>query len=73
MIRSKGPWCEEVCSGIGSSSVGLGAVISGHEGDLETSSDVTLESHDTWGGLAPAPPQPLLSEEVRPGPVIIVV
>lgn len=33
--------------------------------DLETLSDVTLESHDTWGGLAPAPPQPELSEEVR--------
>ena len=32
--------------------------------DMETTSDVTLESHDTWGGLAPAPPQAPLSEEV---------
>ena len=31
----------------------------------ETSSDVTLQSHDTWGGLAPPPqPQPLISDEV---------
>lgn len=35
------------------------------ERDLETSSDVTLQSHDTWGGLAPpVAPHPQLSDEV---------
>lgn len=36
------------------------------EGDEETVSEVTLQSHDTWGGLAPPVPAQLqLSDEVK--------
>ncbi len=50
---------------LGSSSIEQPCSAQAGERDQETASDITLESHDTWGGLAPsAPPQPPTSDEV---------